>query len=174
MDQKLLLAFLHSYKTTERAYRRRRTFETFLCFDRLDYVCTYVRACSMDQLLLCCMVVCAALHTPGLAVVSCVPTGTVTVSIGRWTMAGSSILTGGTAVCNMKQIYICVQSNYLTQFLEFAAISVAKKLHDKRSRKITVVYTETRNSLHNLLCIRAALILAGRTTVYKSGHVLDR
>ena len=74
----------------------------------------------------------------------------------------------------MKQIYICVQLDYLTQFLEFAAISVAKKLHDKRSRKIKVVYTETRNSLHNLLCIRAALILAGRTTDYKSGHVMDR
>ena len=59
-------------------------------------------------------------------------------------MAGSSILTGGTAVCNMKQIYICVQLDYLTQFLELAPISIAKKLHDKRSRKITVVYTEIR------------------------------
>ena len=68
----------------------------------------HVRACSMDQLLLCCMVVCAAMHTSGtvLAVGSRVPTGTVTVSIGRWTMAGSPIPTGWTTVCNIKQMYI--------------------------------------------------------------------
>ena len=48
------------------------------------------------------LVVCAAMYTSVLAVISCVPTGTVTVNVGRWMIAGSSILTGWTTVCNIK------------------------------------------------------------------------
>ena len=43
---------------------------------------------------------CVLLHTSVLAVVSCVPTGTLTVGIGRRTMACSSVLTGWTTDCN--------------------------------------------------------------------------
>ena len=73
---------------------------TFLHSDRLDYS-LQIQKEHLYLSLTNWLTVSAQIHTSVLAEVSCVPTGTVTVSIGRRTMACSSVLTGWTTVCKL-------------------------------------------------------------------------